>query len=259
VFDALYVGATGMQAHQAQIDTIAHNVANLNTIGFRRGIVTFSEVSAALSASGMDPGVLQTTSGTPRGAGVMQTFTLSALGGELKATGESLDISIDGSGFFEVVRADGTPAYTRSTRLKVNADGLLAAADGSALAAQVHIPADASEIRISAEGRVAIRVPEVEELQEIGQIEVVTFSNPAALQAAGQNLYIAPAAAGEVQTLAPGEQGSGIVKQGFVESSNVQLTDEMVTLMLAQRAFELNARVVQAADQMLSITNSLYR
>jgi flagellar basal-body rod protein FlgG len=259
VFDALYVGATGMHAHQVQIDTIAHNVANLNTIGFRRGVVTFSEVSAALRASGVEPGSLQLTGPISKGAGVTNLVTLSSLGGELKETNEPLDVAVDGLGFLEVLRADGTPAYTRSTRLKVNADGMLSTADGAVLAGQIHVPQDAREILIGSDGRVAARVADAEEPVDLGQIDLVAFANPSALQAAGQNLYVASSASGEARTTSPGEEGMGVVRQGFVESSNVQLADEMVTLMLAQRAFELNARVVQAADQMLSITNSLYR
>lgn len=259
MFDALYIGATGMHAHQVQIDTIAHNVANLNTIGFRRGVVTFSEVSAALRASGTEPGSPQLTGPISKGAGVSDIVSLSALGGELKETKEPLDIAVDGLGFLEVLRADGTPAYTRSTRLKVNADGMLSTADGAVLAGQIHVPQDAREILIGSDGRVTARVADATEPVELGQIELVAFVNPAALQAAGQNLYVASATTGEARTSAPGEEGVGIVRQGFVESSNVQMADEMVTMMLAQRGFELNARVVQAADQMLSITNSLYR
>ena len=259
MFDALYVGATGMQAHQTQIDTIANNVANLNTIGFRRGVVTFSEVSAAVRASGVEPGSPQLTGPISKGAGVSDTVTLSSLAGELKETKEPLDVAIDGLGFLEVMRDDGTPAYTRSTRLKVNADGVLATADGAVVAGQIHVPQDARDLVIGTDGRVSAHVGDAAEPVELGQIDLVAFANPSALQTAGQNLYVASAASGEARTTAPGEEGMGVVKQGFVESSNVQMADEMVTLMLAQRGFELNARVVQAADQMLSITNSLYR
>jgi flagellar basal-body rod protein FlgG len=260
MFDALYVGATGMRGQQLQIDTIAHNLANLNTPGFRREVVTFDEVSAALSASAAT-GVLQNPSASlmARGAGVSAGVTLSSVAGELKQTGEPFDVAIDGPGFIEVTRADGTPAYTRSGKLKINTDGFLATTDGSPLSANLAIPADTRQIMIGPDGKVTALVGESTEPVEVGQIEIATFQNPAALQAAGANLYTAPAAAGEPQIAAPGESGLGTLKQGFVESSNVQLADELVTLMLAQRAFEMNSRVVQAADQMASITNSLYR
>jgi flagellar basal-body rod protein FlgG len=260
MFDAMYIGATGMRSEQLQIDTIAHNLANMNTIGFRRGVASFSEVSAAIAA-GADPAatVSQAVRSALRGAGVTTDVTLSSVAGELRQTGEALDVAIDGAGFLEVLRADGTPAYTRAGKLHVNADGLLATADGSPLSARIEAPTDAREIRISADGRVSVIVGDGAEPVEIGQIELTTFANPAALRAAGSGLYVADGAAGAPQIGTPGEFGLGTLRQGFVEASNVQMADELVSMMLAQRAFELNARVVQAADQMLSITNSLYR
>jgi flagellar basal-body rod protein FlgG len=255
--DALYVAASGMRGQQLQIDTIAHNLANINTVGFRRGVASFADVTAAVAASAADPNDMTTP--PMRGAGVASSVNLSSTSGELKQTGEPLDLAIDGPGFIEVVRSDGTPAYTRAGKLKINEDGLLAAMDGSPLAARIEMPADTRKINVLPDGRVTAVVGEDTEAVDIGQIELVAFRNPAALTAAGANLYIAPAAAGEPQVAAPGELGTGVLRQGFLESSNVQLADELVTMMLAQRAFELNARVVQAADQMLSITNSLYR
>lgn len=257
MFDALYVAASGMRGQQMQIDTIAHNLANLNTVGFRRGIASFAEVSAAVAGSAVDDP--QTALTLLRGAGVSSSVTLSSRAGELKQTGETFDLAIDGLGFIEVVRPDGTPGYTRAGKLKINADGLLATLDGSPLAGRIEIPTDARRVEIKPDGRVSVTVGEDDDTVEAGQIELVAFPNPAALSAAGANLYVAPPAAGEPQVSMPGELGLGTLRQGFVESSNVQLTDELVTMMLAQRAFELNARVVQAADQMLSITNSLYR
>lgn len=260
MFDALYVAASGMRGEQQQIDTIAHNLANLNTVGFRRGVVSFSEVSAALAANSVSE-LSQAQSPAPvaLGAGVSSSVSLSSVAGELKQTGESLDVAIDGLGFIEVIRGDGTPAYTRAGKLRINDEGLLATQDGSPLAARIEIPSDARQIKILADGRVTVLAGDGQEAIEAGQIELVAFQNPAALTAAGANLYVAPASAGEPQIAAPGELGMGSLRQGFVESSNVQLADELVTMMLAQRAFELNSRVVQAADQMLSITNSLYR
>lgn len=261
MYDALYVAASGMRGQQLQIDTIAHNLANLNTIGFRRGVASFSEVSALLTAGPGAEGDLQASIGTggARRAGVSGSLSLSSVAGELKATGEPLDVAIDGIGFMEVVRTDGTLAYTRAGKLRINEERLLTALDGSPLSARIEIPTDARSISILPDGRVAATVGDSEETVELGRVELAAFANPSALTAAGANLYVAPPAAGEPQIAAPGELGMGLLRQGFVESSNVKLADELVTMMLAQRAFELNARVVQAADQLLSITNSLYR
>lgn len=257
--DALHVAASGMRGQQLQIDTIAHNLANLNTVGFRRAIASFSEVSAALAA-GTDPtGEAQAPAMIARGAGVSSSLALSSVAGELKPTGEPLDVAIDGIGFLEVLRMDGTPAYTRAGKLRINEEHLLTALDGSPLSVRIEIPTDTRKVDILPDGRVTALVGDSIEPVELGQIELAAFPNPGALIAAGSNLYVAPLAAGEAQVAAPGELGMGTLRQGFLESSNVRLADELVTMMLAQRAFELNARVVQAADQMLSITNSLYR
>jgi flagellar basal-body rod protein FlgG len=264
MFDALYVGATGMRGQQLQIDTIAHNLANLNTVGYRRSVTTFAEISSALSLSEIaaissSPGISSSLGIPTRGAGSIAQVSLSSLAGELKATGEPLDIAIDGLGFLEVIRHDGTPAYTRNGKLKVDADGMLATADGAVLSSQIQIPFDAEEVRIGADGRVFVVTPDDPAAVEVGRVELALIPNPSALKAVGDNLFVAPAQAGEPQLSAPGESGLGTIRQGHLESSNVQMADELVTLMLAQRAFEMNARVVQAADQMVSITNSLYR
>jgi flagellar basal-body rod protein FlgG len=260
MFDALYIGASGMRGEQLQIDTIAHNLANVNTIGFRRGVASFSEVSAALAAESLRESTgLDDRAPILRGAGISSSVALSSAAGELRSTGEPLDLAIDGLGFIEVIRSDGTPAYTRGGKLRINDDGQLALIDGSPLAARIEIPSDARRIDILADGRVTVATSEDGENVEVGRIELAVFPNAAALSPAGANTYVASTAAGEPQIAAPGEMGMGTLRQGFVESSNVQMTDELVAMMLAQRAFELNSRVVQAADQMLSITNSLYR
>lgn len=259
MYDALYVAASGMRGEQLQIDTIAHNLANLNTVGFRRGVASFSEVSAALAAAGDTTTNAQLVATAPRGAGVLGSLSLSSVAGELKPTGEALDVAIDGMGFLEVLRTDGTPAYTRAGKLRISEERLLTTQDGSPLSARIEIPTDTRRVDILPDGHVTALVGDSDDPVELGQIELAAFPNPSALTAAGSNLYVAPPAAGEPQVAAPGELGMGALRQGFLESSNVQLADELVTMMVAQRAFELNARVVQAADQMLSITNSLYR
>jgi flagellar basal-body rod protein FlgG len=264
MFDALYIAATGMHAHQSQVDVIAHNVANLNTAGFRRGVVSFAEAAASVSPTAV-PGVPEAgatlfAAGSPlRGAGALARMVLSTSGGELKQTHRALDIAIDGAGFLEVLRPDGTPAYTRAGALTVNAEGLLALEDGTPLAGRIAIPPDASEIRIATDGTVLAMVEGQEAPLEAGQIELVTFANESALQAIGANQFVATAESGDARAGTPAQDGFGAVRQGFLESSNVQLVEEMAAMMLAQRAFELDGRVIQAADQMMAITNGLYR
>jgi flagellar basal-body rod protein FlgG len=260
MFDAFYIGATGMRAHQAQVDTIANNVANLNTVGFRRGLVSFSEISQTVTQNTTDPVLAAVRASLPaRGAGTLAHLNLSSTGGELKQTGEPLNIAIEGAGFLEVVRADGTPAYTRAGSLRINAGGQLATADGSPLAVQIEIPSDAKVIQIGTDGRIFASVEGEDQPVEVGQLELVSFANPAGLQSVGGNFFVATAESGEARAGSPNTDGLGSIRQGYVESSNVQLIEEMVSMMVAQRAFELNSRVIQAADQMMAITNGLYR
>jgi flagellar basal-body rod protein FlgG len=260
MFDALFIGATGMRAQQTQIDTVANNVANLNTVGFRRSVVSFEEATAAMVPTAVDPMMQAVRAGlAERGAGALAHTTASTVGGSLKETDEPLNIAIDGSGYLELVRADGTPTYTRNGALKVNADGELAAADGTPLAGSLRLPPDVQSVQINADGQVQATVPGQSQPVQVGKIELVSFANPAALQAVGNNQFVATADSGEARAGTPTEQGLGAIKQGYLESSNVQLVEELTSMMLAQRGFELNGRVVQAADQMMAITNSLYR
>jgi len=257
--DALHVAATGMRAQQTHVDTIANNVANVNTNGFRRETVNFSSVMAALQSGATDPlGSAVRASLESRGAGALASLQLSTNGGELKQTQQPLDVAIEGSGFFEVLMPDGTPAYTRAGALSLNGDGMLAAAGGLPLSARVAIPPDVSELRITREGRVIANLPDRTDI-ELGQIELAAFANPGGLESIGENLYRATSASGEMQLGEPAAAGNGGLRQGFLEASNVQLVDELVALMVAQRGFEMNSKVLQAADQMLGITNSLYR
>jgi flagellar basal-body rod protein FlgG len=257
--DALYVGATGMRAHQMQVDTIANNVANVNTSGFRRETVSFSSVMAALQSGATDPlsDTLRTNLAS-RGAGAIASLQLSTNGGELRRTEAPLDVAIEGAGFLEVSLPDGTPAYTRAGALSLDADGMLSAA-GHPLSGRIAVPGDASALRIAPDGRVVANLPDRTEV-ELGIIELATFANPAGLESMGGNLYRATGASGEMRVGAAGETGAGgQLRQGFLEASNVQLVDELVSLMLAQRGFEMNSKIVQAADQMAGITNALYR
>ncbi len=227
--DAMYVAATGMRAHQTEVDAISNNIANLNTVGYRGETVSFSALTSAMVA---DAGELDSPAGivAPQG---------------------------DGAGFLEVVREDGSLAYTRAGALRVNAEGLVTTLAGQPLAAQLVIPTEATAVQILPDGRVIAQVGTNPSPVEVGQIELASFVNTGALTAVGQGLYLASADAGQPVLAKPGENGLGTLKQGYLELSNVELTDQMVALMIAQRAFEMNSRVFQVADQMLSITNGL--
>lgn len=260
MFDALYIGATGMRAQQTQVDTVANNVANLNTTGFRRSVVSFEDMTSALTPLGTDP-VLQavrSTLATVRGAGAYAINTLSTTAGPLTQTSQPLDIAINGNGFIEVTRADGTPAYTRAGSLEINSDGQLALADGTPLAGRFVFPSDMTSVQINSDGKVYAVVTGQSPV-EVGQIQLANFANPAALQAIGSNLFVATPDSGEARSGVASEQGLGTIQQGWLETSNVQLVEELTSMMVAQRGFELNGRVIQAADQMMAITNSLYR
>jgi len=240
------------------VDTIANNIANMNTVGFRRETVSFSSVMAALQSGAVDPlGQSVLDNLQARGAGAIASLQLSASGGELKQTQQALDLAIDGNGFFEVQLPDGSTAYTRAGALALGADGLLTAA-GSPLSSRIAVPGDASNLRVASDGRVLANLPDRTDV-ELGHIDLASFANPGGLESIGNNLYRPTAASGDVSLGKPGESGVGTLRQGYLESSNVQLVDELVSLMLAQRGFEMNSKVVQAADQMLGITNALYR
>lgn len=261
MFDALYIGATGMHAQQAMVDVIANNLANLQTTGYKKGRVVFSElVAPALPqpVAGSGPGLPAALQGA--GAGVSAATPARLFeGGELKKTDSAWDIAIQGDGFLELTLPDGARAYTRGGTLKVNADGQLATQAGLPLKPGIFIPENAEAVQISATGRVQVRMLGQATPVDAGQLEIVRFANAAGLLAQGDNVYRATDASGEAITGRPGEDGVGTVAQGFLEGSNVRLVEEMVNLMVAQRAYEASAKVVQASDEMLGIVNGLRR
>jgi flagellar basal-body rod protein FlgG len=248
-----------MHAHQAQIDAISQNVANLNTVGFRREVVQFSALSGTDAPIGPNSTQVTAGVGSLRGGGVLAQVSYSMASGALTKTNAPLDVAIDGTGFIEVTRADGSPAYTRAGSFMVNAQGMLATRAGEVLASKIAVPPDAQSLSIAADGKVWALVGNSTTPIELGQIDLVSFTNPDGLQAAGGTLYVASTEAGTPQAAAASTNGLGAFRAGYLESSNVDMTTELTTLMLAQRGFELNSRVVQAADQMLATANAMYR
>src|SRR5215468_9930032 len=259
---ALYTAATGMEAQQVNIDTIANNIANVNTTGFKQGRAEFQDLlyqnirpaGAPSSASTEYPVGLQLGLGT-RPVATTRIYTQ----GDFRQTGNPLDLVIQGKGFFQVRLPSGETAYTRDGSLHLNNTGALVTADGNLVEPQITIPADAQEIVIGNDGTVSVTQAGQTSSQQVGTIQIANFQNPSGLNAIGGNLLAVTNASGQPVAGNPGETGLGTINQGFLEQSNVNVVDEMVNMIIAQRAYEVNSRAVRAADDMLSQINNLSR
>lgn len=264
MFDALYIAATGMQAQQLNVDTIANNLANVNTTGFKRGRVNFSDLmvrdTARLTASGTDTdtGLLSPTLRLGAGVGIANLAKMFDMG-DLKKTDSAFDLTIQGDGFLEVVMPDGTRAFTRGGTLKVNKEGQLATQTGYALKPGIAVPDNTKSLVIQSDGHVLAQLANQSTPVDIGILELIRFSSPQGLLAQGDNLYRASDASGEAITAKAGEDGVGTLSQGYLEGSNVKLVDEMINLTIGQRVYEANVKIVQAADEMLGMVNGLRR
>ena len=253
---AFHVAAVGLDAQQRALDTIANNISNINTSTFKRSDVRFSEIMASRT----DPGVARADFG--RGlvgaAGVVAdpVFMVNEPG-KIEVTGRPYDLAVDGAGMIEVMGPGGQTLLWRGGTLKVNEDGLLATASGFALKAAINVPTDASEIEVGADGVVRAKVADAEAV-DIGQIMLVKVDDPAVLTRLDGGIYAVVEGA-QLVDAQPGEDGTGLLVQGGIERSNVELTTEMVQLMLVQRAYAANAQIVQAADQLMGIANGLRR
>lgn len=252
MIDAMHNAASGLRSEQKQIDVISNNVANMQTPGFKRARVNFVDVAAPASAGqGND-------ASTGNGTRVSSTSMLFS-GGEMKMTQNPLDLAIDGDGFFEIEGDDGTVSYTRAGQFHLDAEGYLVTPQGQRLANGPQIPADAVDLRIAPNGDVTMRLAGETEATTLGSIQLVNFASPQELQAMGDNRFAATDRAGAPAYSSPGQDGVGKLQQGYVELANVDLIDEMSALVLAQRAYQMNARVLQAADQVLETINNLRR
>jgi flagellar basal-body rod protein FlgG len=259
---ALYTAASGMDAQQTNIDNIAHNLSNVNTTGFKKSRVEFQDLvyqqlmqaGAPTSTSGEAP------VGLEAGLGTRPVATARDFGaGNLKSTNGPLDLAIEGRGFFQISTPDGTTAYTRAGSLHLNGQGMLVTSDGYALEPALTIPANATSITISKQGIVSVAVPGQSASQQVGTLELASFQNPAGLTPLGGNLFAATTASGEPTNGVPGTDGIGTIAQGFLEESNVSVVEEMVNMILGQRAYEANSKVVKAADEMLQQVNNMSR
>lgn len=260
--DALAIAATGMQAQQVHLDTIAHNLANLKTNGFKAGRVQFVDFMGdrpKMQMEALDAG--STASWTsPAGLGVgVGPISKSFAMGALQQTESAFDVSIRGEGFLEVLLPDGRTAYTRGGTLKIDAHGQLSTAEGHPFKAGIHLPTDFQGLVLEDDGRVLAQVAGQSQALDLGRLDLVQFVNPQGLLPMGDGLYVASAAAGEPRVKRPGEDGVGTLAQGHLEASNVKMIDEMLNLMVAQRSYEANVKVAQAADEVLGMINGLRR
>ena len=259
---ALYTAASGMNAQQANIDNIANNLANVNTAGFKKSRVEFEDLvyeqakvpGSPTSTTGEAPIGLEFGLGT-RPIATARDFQ----GGNLRATNGPLDIAIQGRGFLQVTLPDGQTAYTRAGNLHLSAEGLLVTNEGYSVQPQITIPANTTSVSISKDGIVSAAIQGQTAPQQVGTIELASFQNPAGLKAVGGNLFLNTTASGEPTTGTPGLDGMGLLQQGFLEDSNVSVVEEMVNMILGQRAYEANSKVVRTADEMLQQVNNLAR
>ena len=257
---SLWISKTGLEAQQTQLDVISNNLANVATHGFKRVRPVFEDL---LYQTVRQPGApssqqTQAPSGLQVGTGVRAVSTVRNFAqGNLQQTGNALDVAINGAGFFQVQMPDGGVGYTRDGSFHLDAQGQIVTANGFALSPALAIPANAQTITIGQDGTVSVTVPGSAAPQPVGQIQLASFANPAGLQALGQNLFAETAASGAPTAQAPGTNGTGTVSQAFVETSNVNVVEELVNMIQAQRAFEMNSKAVQTSDQMLQRLSQL--
>ena len=259
---ALYTSSSGMQAQQLNLDAIANNLANVNTTGFKKTRVDFQDVlyqtfrtpGAAVAQGATVPTGIQVGHGT-RPVATQRIFSQ----GEFQQTENPLDLVIEGDGFFQVLRPDGTSGYTRSGAFKKDGTGRVVTSDGFLLQPAITIPADATSVTVGTDGTVSVTVGGQNSAQQVGAIQVARFVNPAGLLSIGRNLFTSTPASGDAQVGNPGVNGLGTLAQGFLELSNVKVVEEMVAMITGQRAYEANAKAIQTADEMLSIANGMRR
>lgn len=257
---ALNTAATGMQAQQNNMDVISNNLANVSTAGFKRSRAEFEDLmyqtikepGAATGLNAVSPTGVQTGLGV-RTAAIQRDMAF----GNASVTKNPLDLQIEGAGFFQVLTPDGQIAYTRDGQFKKDPQGRIVDKNANVLQPEISIPADASAVEISSSGEVKVVVGVNNEVRPIGQIDIANFINPTGLRAMGKNLYTATPSSGQAITARPGLQGTGYLAQGQIEASNVNIVDEMVNMITAQRAYETNSKAVQAVDQMLQSVNNL--
>lgn len=258
---ALKIAATGMSAQQMRVETISNNLANMSTTGYNARRAEFSDLHYQQMSR---PGTVNAADGTILPTGVQlglgvrpSAVTIHLAQGSLSATGGDLDVAIEGRGFLEVSMPSGQSAYTRDGSLKRDADGLIVTSDGYPVQPEITIPTDARSLSINAEGEVYAYFHDAAEPELLGQLTLATFTNAKGLEAVGANLFLETEASGAPTVGEPGQDGAGTLRQGYLEDSSVDAVREVTELIEAQRGYELNAKVITAADQMLSATTQV--
>ncbi len=258
---ALWTAASGMQAQQLNIDVISNNLANSNTAGFKKSRAEFQDLmyqnlktTGAPSTSSTQTAGIQVGLGTTPAA-VTKVFTP----GNITQSGNELDFAIEGDGFFQIQMPDGTTAYSRAGAFKKDGQGRLVNSDGYPMLPEIVIPANVTKVTLGNDGTVSVMQAGQNTPTTVGTIQLASFSNPSGLSSMGHNLYQQTDSSGNANTGTPGQNGLGSVSQGFLEMSNVSVMEEMVNMIVSQRAYEINSKAVQAADEMLQQTNNLKR
>lgn len=259
--DSLWIAKTGLDAQQTRMATISNNLANVSTAGFKRGRAVFEDllyqnlrqVGAQSSQS------TQLPSGLMQGTGVRVVATEKLFTqGSLEITDNSLDVAIEGRGFLQVLLPDGSISYTRDGSLALDSQGQLVSANGYSIEPAITIPQDALSINIGSDGTVSVVTPGDTQPSEVGTLQLADFVNPSGLQAIGKNLFLESGSSGSPQTGNPGLNGRGTLVQGFIESSNVNVVEELVSMIETQRAYEMNSKAISTTDQMLQyLSNNL--
>ena len=258
---ALSIGATGMEAQQLNVEVISNNIANLSTTGFKRSRAEFQDLlyqnMRSVGSASSDTGTVL-PSGLQVGLGVRPaaTYRINAQG-NLSVTNNPLDLAINGLGYFQVQLPDGTTSYTRAGSMQLNATGQLVTADGYTVVPNITVPATATAVTVNASGQVLATISGQTAQQTLGQLQLANFINPAGLDAIGNNLLKETTASGSPVTGNPGTTSFGSVVQGSLETSNVDIVSEITSLISAQRAYEMNSKVITTADQMLNSTNQM--
>lgn len=257
---AMSTAASGMDAQQNRIDVTANNLSNVNTAGFKKSRAEFQDL---LYQSIRAPGTsaaqgVRVPTGLQVGQGVRTVATQKMFTqGDMAQTGNQLDIAVEGGGFFQVTMPDGTQAYTRSGNWTLDDTGRVVTPDGFPMEPAITVPPDAVNVTVGSDGTVSVQQAGQEDSSEIGQIQLASFINPAGLESVGRNFYRRTSASGNPQVGQPGLEGRGTLTQGFLEMSNVKVVEEMINLISTQRAYEVNSKVIQAADEMMRNTSQL--